>query len=89
MGVQVHCFLLTTAMILCLQLGWGSEAIIYSGRSPGNRRDSASETLSGDEKLQTLISLEPYYMSTPQPPLQRRELPKNPYADYVDYYSRS
>lgn len=35
------------------------------------------------------LSSKPHYISTPSPPIKTRELPKNPYADYVDYYSQS
>lgn len=76
-------------MILGLLVGWSSEASVYKEPSSNSRKDSRPKISSNIETVKTYTSSEPFYMSTPQPPTQQRELPKNPYADYVDYYSRS
>ncbi len=64
----------------------------HGGSSPHHCKHS--NFLESSEKIIPVASsLSPvendYYVATPPPPMKQRVLPKNPYADYVEYYSRT
>ena len=91
--------LVTILVAQGLLFGWSSAAAVCNNEEINGHHGHSSVRHCKHSNLKTFKNMIPasashfptendYYVATPPPPMKQRELPKNPYADYEEYYSR-